>query len=48
MGFPQAILFDLYGVVVQTRDYHFQAWARVANDEGVALWHSSWSRSEWL
>lgn len=37
MDFPGAILFDLDGVVVQTRDYHFRAWARVAEDEGIAL-----------
>lgn len=37
MNYPQAILFDLDGVLVKTRDYHFQAWARVAQDEGRSL-----------
>jgi beta-phosphoglucomutase len=37
MNYPQAILFDLDGVLVKTRDSHFQAWARVAKDEGRLL-----------
>ena len=37
MDVPQAILFDLDGVLVKTRDYHFRAWAQVAQDEGRCL-----------
>ena len=33
----RAILFDLDGVLVRTRDYHFQAWFQVAKDEGREL-----------
>lgn len=33
----QAMLFDLDGVLVKTREYHFRAWAQVAQDEGISL-----------
>ncbi len=36
-GFPRALLFDLDGVIILPKDYHFQAWARVARDEGIHL-----------
>ncbi len=37
MNGPRAILFDLDGVLVNTRNYHFQTWVQVANDEGISL-----------
>lgn len=32
--FPQAVLFDLDGVLVDTAVFHFQAWRRLANELG--------------
>lgn len=31
----KAILFDLDGVIVNTAAYHYQAWKRLANEEGI-------------
>jgi beta-phosphoglucomutase len=33
-SFPQAVLFDLDGVLVDTAVFHFQAWRRLANELG--------------
>lgn len=32
---PEAILFDLDGVLTDTSEYHYQAWKRLADDEGI-------------
>ncbi len=32
---PQAILFDLDGVLTDTSEYHYQAWKHLADDEGI-------------
>jgi beta-phosphoglucomutase len=32
---PQAILFDLDGVLTDTSEYHFRAWKRLADEEGI-------------
>jgi len=32
---PQAIIFDLDGVLTDTSEYHYQAWKRLADDEGI-------------
>ncbi len=32
---PKAILFDLDGVLTDTSDYHYQAWKRLADEEGI-------------
>jgi beta-phosphoglucomutase len=32
---PQAILFDLDGVLTDTSAYHYQAWKHLADDEGI-------------
>lgn len=31
----QAVIFDLDGVIVSTDEYHYQAWKRMAEDEGI-------------
>jgi beta-phosphoglucomutase len=31
----QAIIFDLDGVLTDTSEYHFRAWKRLADDEGI-------------
>lgn len=31
----QAVIFDLDGVIVSTDDYHFRAWKRLADEEGI-------------
>jgi beta-phosphoglucomutase len=36
---PQAILFDLDGVLTDTSEYHYQAWKRLADDEGIPFTH---------
>ena len=41
---PRAILFDLDGVIVKPKDYYFQAWARVARDEGIALTYQEYDQ----
>lgn len=35
MSTPQAIIFDLDGVLTDTSEYHFQAWKHLAEDEGI-------------
>ncbi len=32
---PQAIIFDLDGVLTDTSEYHYEAWKHLANDEGI-------------
>lgn len=32
---PQAIIFDLDGVLTDTSEYHYQAWKHLADDEGI-------------
>ncbi|HTI15633.1 MAG TPA: beta-phosphoglucomutase [Dictyobacter sp.] len=32
---PKAVLFDLDGVLTDTSEYHYQAWKRLADDEGI-------------
>lgn len=34
MPTPQAIIFDLDGVLTDTAEYHYQAWKHLADDEG--------------
>lgn len=36
---PQAILFDLDGVLTDTSEYHYQAWKRLADDEHIPFTH---------
>lgn len=36
---PKAILFDLDGVITDTSEYHYQAWKRLADDEGIPFTH---------
>lgn len=31
----QAVIFDLDGVIVSTDEFHFQAWKRLADEEGI-------------
>lgn len=31
----KAVIFDLDGVIVSTDDYHYRAWKRIANEEGI-------------
>ena len=31
----QAIIFDLDGVITDTAEFHFLAWKRLADEEGV-------------
>jgi beta-phosphoglucomutase len=31
----KAVIFDLDGVIVSTDEYHFQAWKRMADEEGI-------------
>lgn len=31
----KAVIFDLDGVIVSTDEYHFQAWQRLAHEEGI-------------
>src|SRR5205823_2383222 len=35
----RAILFDLDGVLTDTSEYHYQAWKRLADDEGIPFTH---------
>ncbi|GHO55204.1 beta-phosphoglucomutase [Ktedonobacter robiniae] len=39
MSQPQAIIFDLDGVLTDTSEYHYQAWKHLADDEGISLTH---------
>jgi len=32
---PKAIIFDLDGVLTDTSEYHYKAWKRLADDEGI-------------
>ena len=32
---PKAIIFDLDGVLTDTSEYHYRAWKRLADDEGI-------------
>jgi beta-phosphoglucomutase len=32
---PKAIIFDLDGVLTDTSEYHYQAWKKLADDEGI-------------
>jgi beta-phosphoglucomutase len=34
---PQAIIFDLDGVLTDTSEYHYQAWKHLADDEKIPL-----------
>ncbi len=36
---PKAIIFDLDGVLTDTSEYHYQAWKRLADDEGIPFTH---------
>jgi beta-phosphoglucomutase len=35
MQTPKAIIFDLDGVLTDTSEYHYRAWKRLADDEGI-------------
>ncbi len=37
MTTPQAFIFDLDGVLTDTAEYHFRAWQRLADEEGIAF-----------
>src|SRR5574337_1565411 len=32
---PQAIIFDLDGVLTDTSEYHYKAWKKLADEEGI-------------
>jgi beta-phosphoglucomutase len=36
---PEAIIFDLDGVLTDTSEYHYQAWKRLADEEGIPFTH---------
>ncbi|MFL5664048.1 MAG: beta-phosphoglucomutase [Ktedonobacteraceae bacterium] len=36
---PQAMLFDLDGVLTDTSEYHYQGWKHLADDEGIPFTH---------
>lgn len=36
---PQAIIFDLDGVLTDTSEYHYRAWKHLADDEGIPFTH---------
>jgi beta-phosphoglucomutase len=36
---PKAIIFDLDGVLTDTSEYHYQAWKRLADEEGIPFTH---------
>ena len=36
---PRAILFDLDGVLTDTSEYHYRAWKRLADEEGIPFTH---------
>jgi beta-phosphoglucomutase len=36
---PQAMLFDLDGVLTDTSEYHYLAWKHLADDEGIPFTH---------
>jgi len=33
----KAVIFDLDGVITDTSEYHYQAWKRLANEEGISF-----------
>jgi len=33
----KAVIFDLDGVITDTSEYHYQAWKRLANEEGITF-----------
>ena len=35
-----AVLFDLDGVLTDTSEYHYRAWKRLADEEGIPLTNS--------
>ena len=35
----QAVIFDLDGVIVSTDEYHFEAWQRLARENGIPFTH---------
>src|SRR3954463_5284052 len=35
MAKPAAFIFDLDGVITDTAEYHYRAWKRLADEEGV-------------
>ncbi len=37
MATPKAFIFDLDGVLTDTAEYHFRAWKRLADEEGIAF-----------
>src|SRR2546425_3717355 len=36
---PKAIIFDLDGVLTDTSEYHYKAWKRLADEEGIPFTH---------
>jgi len=36
---PQAIIFDLDGVLTDTSEFHYKAWKRLADEEGIPFTH---------
>ena len=36
---PEAIIFDLDGVLTDTSEYHYKAWKQLADEEGIPLTH---------
>lgn len=36
---PNAIIFDLDGVLTDTSEYHYQSWKRLADEEGIPFTH---------
>ena len=36
---PKAIIFDLDGVLTDTSEYHYEAWKRLADEEGIPFTH---------
>ncbi|MBE2196190.1 MAG: beta-phosphoglucomutase [Anaerolinea sp.] len=35
MPTPEAIIFDLDGVIIETDEYHYRSWQRLADEEGI-------------
>ena len=33
----KAVIFDLDGVITDTAEYHYRAWQRLADEEGLAF-----------
>ena len=31
----KAVIFDLDGVIVSTDDYHYRAWKKISDEEGI-------------